>query len=236
MRNWNVVNEKDEMGNRILVTALPAGASPNHYRMLFPSSFEHCVLELAPSREFRGNTDVLLKRISKELEFLQPRDCETVVLFGHSLGSGLALALAHFIAVETHLTPRVFLSGVPKPGSFRVSPEIASDYIVQSLGEILPGGEEVPSSFREMIYRQVVADFGVVEELAVFAAQALNYVEVLLAGSDDDLCTEADIIWWRSKAPAAEVFRYEGDHFGYMKSKKIADLYRSVASDLVNEK
>lgn len=212
----------------IFGACLPAGATKNHYKALFPPDFPLSPIEIPPSRDFKKHTADKLLNVAKSLEAKSAYTQDSIVLFGHSLGCGLALALANFIAKETVKNPRVIISGSPGPDNPLITSNVASESIIDSLIEVFPTHIEIPKSFERYVSQKVVEDFSAAKNIYPYALPAVKYVSTLIFGTDDNLCTSQDKEWWASHALGAQLYTYKGDHFGYMKSQTLAQLYRNV--------
>lgn len=213
-----IAHSFDEDGP-LVVACLPAGASNNHYRTIWPEPRQPMnIVEAPPAREFLPDVCSSVESFVNSLRGWLPCS-RTVTVFGHSLGGSIALAISHYLKEYCDVTPRVVLSAVPSPGSSSLNAGAASDFILESLSDFIPPEFEVPDSFLGLINRFVEQDFKAAGLLSEFGRGSLARVVGFISGCSDPLCRDEDIRWWKEVSPSLELSRFEGGHFGYMSSK-----------------
>ncbi|MCP3424663.1 alpha/beta fold hydrolase [Rothia sp. AR01] len=141
------------------------------------------------------------------------------VLFGHSMGSAVAVELAHRLRGAGHGEPvRLFASGrrAPHraaPGAVHRSPDASILAELDRLGGTDPEVLAEPG-LREAVLRCVRADYRLIETHAPDPGARLECPVTLFIGEDDPEVAEEDAAGWaETTRGGVETRVFPGDHF-----------------------
>lgn len=182
----------------------------------------------------------LVQEIVSEVEFIAP-----YVLFGHSLGAGIAYEVA-VARRERGATPptALVLSAFAAPGRQRESElaDLDEQVLLASLEDQFgPLPEELRDDpdWLEMTVEMLRADLRIVDGYRPTGTAPLPCPLLVLGGSDDDTLTESDLAAWR--AHTTDDFRLHllpGGHFYFREDSDdfhtyLADQLRRLAGGAV---
>ncbi|MFE2050906.1 thioesterase II family protein [Streptomyces sp. NPDC059459] len=198
-----------------------AGAGASTYRLAahLPPSIEVCTLQL-PGRESRF-AEPALTSLDEAVTTLAPIVADHTDLpyafFGHSMGSLIAFETARRLrALGGRLPGHLFLSGMRAPGLPDRDPRHALPD-----DELLATAEfaGLDAELRELLLPVLRADLTLCETYAFRAETPLPCALTVLAGSDDDSVTEAELAGWREHTSADfDVHLFPGAPHLYVRS------------------
>ena len=198
--------------------------------MIWPA--DYCgarILELPPPRELGPDPDSAMTMLAN-LVIQSCGNARPIIIFGHSLGGSMALALSEYLRRAGEDDISVILSAVPKPREIAtISSAAVSGFVTRSLKGIFPRDVTPPQSYLKLLEGYIDQDLKVAPWLSSVGCCHLDKVVGFLIGNDDLLCGEDDLCWWLEVSPLVEFKCFEGGHFGYM-DPDIAKIYRSFIS------
>lgn len=225
--------EASEENAPVVLACLPAGASKNHYRTIWPEVEQSIrVVELPPARDFVPDISSSMAQVAEFLDISFP-DLQRFTIFGHSLGGSIALAMSQYLEWSRDTETRIVLSAVPSPSSSMLNSRAASEFIQKTLSEFLPSQFEVPHSFFNFIGKLVDQDFEAAALLSEFGMNSTGRVVGFMCGNSDPMCRVEDIQWWKGVSPSLMIRQFDGGHFGYMNprvAKEYRDFVQRIAS------
>jgi medium-chain acyl-[acyl-carrier-protein] hydrolase len=140
--------------------------------------------------------------------------------FGHSMGALLAFEVSRHLAACHLPTPNMlFVSGCAAPahrGEERNLHELEDEALIAKLKEFNGTPPELlqDGEMMALALPSVRADFAMVAKYQYRRALLLHLPIIVLAGTSDDHCEEANLEAWREETTGPfSVHRFEGDHF-----------------------
>ncbi|WP_051829787.1 MULTISPECIES: thioesterase II family protein [Streptomyces] len=222
----------DRPGAVRLICLPHAGGGARFYRPwldAFGSGVALCPV-LLPGREGRWNepaarsTAELVEPLVQALKALNALDGRPFALFGHSMGAGVAYALALRCLAEPGLPGpvRLFVSGRPAPHlrprlpSVHALPE--EDFIARlRLLNGTPPEVLAERGLLEAFLPTLRADFALNETFRPVGAPVLDVPVTAFGGESDPLVHPDELLAWRAVTTGGfDLQMFEGDHF-YLK-------------------